>query len=78
MPHLKHVKPRATPTVVKQGVTYPQGTWLTRSIPRPSERSQVLHHRPILGGNQGVGTITYSIVNRWDTCLNIVHLLMIN
>jgi hypothetical protein len=31
-----------------------------RSIPRPSEQLQVLHHRLVSGGNQGVRTMTYS------------------
>jgi hypothetical protein len=31
-----------------------------RSIPSPSERSQVPHHQLVLKGNQGVGTITCS------------------
>jgi len=26
IPHLKHVEPKAAPTVVWQGITYPQGT----------------------------------------------------
>jgi hypothetical protein len=31
-----------------------------RLVDGPSERSQVPHHIPILGANQGVGTITCS------------------
>jgi len=31
-----------------------------KSIPSPSERSQVPHHILVLGGNQGVGTMTCS------------------
>jgi hypothetical protein len=38
-------------------------------VPSPSERSQVPHHRPILGGNQGAGTVTYSY------CQQVGHLL---
>jgi hypothetical protein len=30
-----------------------------RSIPTQGERSQVPHHKPILKGNQGVGTIIF-------------------
>jgi hypothetical protein len=52
MPHLEHVKPWATPIVVWQGVTYPQGIWLVRSILGLGERSQVPHHRPVSGGTK--------------------------
>jgi hypothetical protein len=31
-----------------------------RLVPSPSERSQVPHHKPILGANQGVGIVTRS------------------
>ncbi len=60
MPHVELVEPKATPTVVRQGVIYPQGTQLVKLVVGPSERSQVPHHRPILRGNQGVGIVTCS------------------
>jgi len=56
---IPHVEPRATPIVARQGVVYPQGIWLVRSVPGPSERSQVPHHKLDSRANQGVGTITY-------------------
>jgi len=54
IPHLEPIEPRATLIVVRQGVTYPQGTWHVKSVSGPSERSQVSHHRPVSRGNQGV------------------------
>jgi hypothetical protein len=33
IPHVKPIEPIATPIVIRQGVTYPQGTWLARLIP---------------------------------------------
>jgi hypothetical protein len=48
------------PTIVWQETTYEQGTWPTRLVLGQGEKSQVSHHRPILGGNQGVGIITCS------------------
>ncbi len=59
-PHVELLKLRATPTVVWWGVIYPQGTRPMRLVPSPSERSQVPHHKPILGANQGVGIVTRS------------------
>jgi hypothetical protein len=60
IPHVKPVEPKATPTIVWQGVIYPQGTQLARLVVGPGERSQVPHHRPILRRNQGVGIVTCS------------------
>jgi hypothetical protein len=60
IPHLKVVEPRTTPTIVWQGVTYPQGTWPVRLVPALGERSQVLHHKSISRGNQSVGIVTYT------------------
>jgi hypothetical protein len=68
IPHLKLVESRATAIVVRQGVTYPQGTWPTKSVPGQGESLQVLHHRLISRGNQGVGIVTYSY------CHQIGHL----
>jgi hypothetical protein len=51
IPHVELIEPRTTPTVVWQGIIYPQGTWPMRSIPDPSERSQIPHHRLVSGGN---------------------------
>jgi hypothetical protein len=39
IPHLEHVEPRTTPTIVRQGVIYPQGTWPIKLVPSPEERS---------------------------------------
>jgi len=60
IPHVEPVKPKATPTVVRQGVIYPQGTQPARLVVGPGEGSQVPHHIPVLRGNQGVGIITCS------------------
>jgi len=60
IPHVEPVKPKATPTVVRQGVIYPQGTQPTRLIVGPGERSQVPHHGPVLTRNQGVRIVTCS------------------
>ncbi len=46
IPHVEHVEPIATPTIVQHGVTYPQGTWPMRSVLGLRKQLQVLHHRP--------------------------------
>ncbi len=51
IPHVEHVEPKETPTFVRHGVIFPQGTWLAKLIPGPGERSQVPHHKPISGRN---------------------------
>jgi hypothetical protein len=51
IPDLKHVEPQTRPTIVWQETTYQQSTWLTRSTLGQNERSQVPHHRSVLGGN---------------------------
>jgi hypothetical protein len=78
IPHLEHVEPQATPTFVPQGITYTQGTQPIKPVPSPNERSQVLHHRLVSRGNQGARSVPINIVNMWDTCSTIIHLLMIN
>ncbi len=60
IPNLKPIEPQTRPTIVRQETTYQLGTWPTRSVLSPSERSQVPHHIPVSGRNQGVGTITCS------------------
>jgi hypothetical protein len=75
IPHLKHVEPKATPTVV-WGITYPQSTWPTRLVLGEGERLQVPHHRSVLRGNQGVGTITCSYCHQIGRLLN--HCPLIN
>jgi hypothetical protein len=47
IPHVELVEPKATPTIVWQGVIYPQGTQPARLVVGQGERSQVPHHRPI-------------------------------
>jgi hypothetical protein len=37
-PHLEPIKLKTTPTIVRQGVISPQGTWPTRSILGQGER----------------------------------------
>jgi hypothetical protein len=41
-----------------------------RLIPGPSERSQIPHHRLVLGGNQGVGTVTCSYCHQMGHLFN--------
>jgi hypothetical protein len=41
-----------------------------KSIPSPSERSQVPHHIPISRGNQGVGIVTHSYCHQMGHLLN--------
>jgi hypothetical protein len=41
-----------------------------RSVPNPGERSQVLHHRLISGGNQGVGIMTCSYCHKMGHMFN--------
>jgi hypothetical protein len=60
IPHVEHVKPKATPTFVQYRITYPQGTSPTKLIFGLRERSQIPHHKLIFSGNQGVGTLTCS------------------
>jgi len=60
IPHVEPVEPKATPTIVRQGVIYPQDTQLARLVVGPGERSQVPHHRLVLRGNQSVGIVTCS------------------
>jgi hypothetical protein len=54
IPHFELVEPKATPTVVWQGVTYPRGTWHVKSVPSISKRSHFFHHIPLSRGNQGI------------------------
>jgi hypothetical protein len=70
IPHVKHVQPKATPTIVRHGIIYPQSTWPITSIFGPSEQSQVSHHKPVLGGNQGVRTMTYSYCHQMGHLFN--------
>jgi hypothetical protein len=51
-------------------MTYPQSDWLVRLILGLGERSQVVHHRPISRGNQGVGIVTYSYCHQMGHLLN--------
>jgi hypothetical protein len=60
IPHVEPIEPKATPTIVQQGVIYPQSTWLARSVFGLGERLQVPHHRLVSGGNHGVGIMTCS------------------
>jgi hypothetical protein len=76
--HVEFVEPRATPIVVRHRVIYPQGVWFVKLVRDLGEISQVPHHRPISKGNQGVGIIPIHIINRWDICSIVAHLLMIN
>jgi hypothetical protein len=76
--HVELVEPRATPIVVRHRVIYPQGAWFVKLVRDLGEISQVPHHRPISRGNQGVGIILIHIINRWDICSIVAHLLMIN
>jgi len=70
IPHVKPIEPRATPIIVQQGVTYPQGTWPTRLVHGVSESLQVLHHRSVLRGNQGVGTMICSYYHQMGYLFN--------
>jgi hypothetical protein len=45
LPHVEHVEPITTSMVVQQGVIYPQTTWPAKSMPSPSEKPQIPHHR---------------------------------
>ncbi len=66
--NLEHVEPPTISTIVWQDTTYQQGTWPTRLVLGPSERSQVPHHKLISKGNQNVGTLTCSY------CQHVGHL----
>jgi hypothetical protein len=56
--------------IVRHWIIYPQGTWPITSIPSPGEWSQVLHHRPVLGGNQGFRTMNYSYCHQMGHLFN--------
>jgi hypothetical protein len=61
---------KATPTIVWQGVIYPQGTWPVRAVSSPSEQLQISHHKLVSKRNQGVGTVTYSYYHKMEHLFN--------